>query len=107
MDPLWLQHALGPPRAYGSPLGSGVLRRRPEDFLVEEDLGFSPAGTGQHVLLRVCKREANTQWIARELAKIGRCRAMDVGYAGLKDRHAVAIQWFSVPQSAQSLDAWT
>jgi tRNA pseudouridine13 synthase len=32
---------------------------------------------------------------------------MDVGYAGLKDRRAVAVQWFTVPKSAQSLDAWT
>ena len=32
---------------------------------------------------------------------------MDVGYAGLKDRRAVAVQWFTVPKSAQSLDGWT
>lgn len=32
---------------------------------------------------------------------------MDVGFAGLKDRRAVAIQWFTVPRSAQSLEAWT
>jgi tRNA pseudouridine13 synthase len=106
VDPLWSQRALEPPRAFGITLGSGVLRAQPEDFIVEENLGFAPAGTGQHVLLRVRKRDANTQWVARELAKVCRCRAMDVGYAGLKDRRAVAIQWFSVPKSSQSLDAW-
>jgi tRNA pseudouridine13 synthase len=106
IDPLWLQHAYASPRAHGSALGRGVIRAQPEDFVVEENLGFAPAGTGQHVLLKVWKRDANTQWVARELAKIIRCRAMDVGYAGLKDRHAVAIQWFSVPRSSQSLDAW-
>jgi len=31
---------------------------------------------------------------------------MDVGYAGLKDRRAVAVQWFTVPKSAQSLEEW-
>jgi tRNA pseudouridine13 synthase len=31
---------------------------------------------------------------------------MDVGYAGLKDRHAVAVQWFSVPQSRLTLTHW-
>jgi tRNA pseudouridine13 synthase len=35
-----------------------------------------------------------------------RCRPADVGYAGLKDRRAVAIQWFTVPKSAQSIDTW-
>jgi tRNA pseudouridine13 synthase len=30
-----------------------------------------------------------------------------VGYAGLKDRHAVATQWFTVPQSRLSAEDWT
>src|SRR5882724_7209513 len=107
IDPLWVQEALQPPRAFGSALGSGVLRAQSDDFIVEEDLGFAPAGVGQHVLLKVRKRDANTQWVARELAKVCGCRPMDVGYAGLKDRRAVAVQWFTAPKSAQSLDGWT
>lgn len=98
--------ALDPPRAHGAPLCAGRLRAVPEDFIVEEQLGFEPAGTGQHVLLRVRKRDANTQWIARELARACGCRPNDVGYAGLKDRRAVATQWFTVPQSRLSLEDW-
>jgi tRNA pseudouridine13 synthase len=90
--------ALDPPRAHGAPLAVAVLRATPEDFVVEEDLGFAPAGSGQHVLLRVRKRNSNTQWVARELARLTGCRPGEVGYAGLKDRRAIAIQWFSVPQ---------
>jgi tRNA pseudouridine13 synthase len=90
--------ALAPPHAYGAPTGSGLLRAAPEDFVVEEDLGFAPAGSGQHLLLKVRKRNANTQWVARQLARICGCRAAEVGYAGLKDRHAIAVQWFSVPR---------
>jgi len=107
IDPLWAQQALTPLRAFGGALGSGVLRAQPEDFIVEEELGFAPAGTGQHVLLKVRKRDANTMWVARELAKVCGCGAMDVGLAGLKDRHAIAVQWFTVPKSSQSLEAWT
>src|SRR5712671_3225944 len=103
----WTVAAFEPPRALGTALCSGFLRAEPDDFVVEEDLGFAPAGTGQHVLLKVRKRHANTQWVARELAKVCRCRAMDVGFAGLKDRHAVAVQWFTVPMTTQPLDAWT
>ena len=66
----WAIAALEPPRAFGPALGSGLLRARSEDFIVEEDLGFAPAGMGQHVLLKVRKRDANTQWVARELAKV-------------------------------------
>lgn len=103
----WAAAALDPPRAFGAPLSIGLLRAQPDDFIVEEDLGFAPAGTGQHVLLKVRKRDANTQWVARELARVCRCRPMDVGFAGLKDRRAVAVQWFTVPKSPQSLEAWT
>lgn len=90
--------ALTPPRAHGWPLARAALRTQPEDFQVEEDLGFAPSGAGQHLLLRVRKRDANTLWVARQLAAAAGCRAGDVGYAGLKDRHAVAVQWFSVPR---------
>lgn len=98
--------ALEPPRVHGAPLSSGRLRAQPEDFLVEEHLGFPPAGAGPHVLLKVRKREANTQWVARQLASLCRCRPGDIGYAGLKDRHAVAVQWFTVPQSHLAPEEW-
>ncbi len=98
--------ALEPPRALGPRLCAARLRSEPEDFLVEEQLGFSPSGAGQHVLLKVRKRNANTQWVARELARHGGCRPHDVGYAGLKDRRAVAVQWFSVPQSPRGPADW-
>jgi tRNA pseudouridine13 synthase len=93
----WIDRAVAPPRAFGAPLGRGHLRVEPEDFVVEEDLGFAPSGAGSHVLLKVRKRNANTEWVARELARAAGCRQHDVGYAGLKDRHAVTTQWFTVP----------
>jgi tRNA pseudouridine13 synthase len=96
--------ALAPPRAHGAPVGAAQLRAVPEDFRVEEELGFAPAGSGAHVLLRVRKTNANTQWVARELARAAQCRPHEVGYAGMKDRRAVALQWFSVPQPRVSRD---
>ena len=96
--------ALAPPRAYGAPPASGLLRVEPEDFVVEEELGFAPAGSGTHLLLKVRKRNANTQWVARELARLAGCRPSEVGYAGLKDRRAVALQWYSVPRPRSAVD---
>lgn len=100
------QLALQPPRALEPPAGSARIRLEPEDFQVEEVLGFAPSGAGEHVLLRVRKRGANTQWVARELAAQGGVRVHDVGYAGLKDRHAVTTQWFSVPARRKAPAAW-
>jgi len=98
------QAALEPPRAHGALPAHGVLRAEPEDFVVEEDLGFAPAGSGAHLLLKVRKRNANTHWVARELARLTACRPNEVGFAGLKDRRAVALQWFSVPRPRACVD---
>jgi tRNA pseudouridine13 synthase len=95
--------ALEPPRVHAGARPAVPLRQEPEDFLVEEELGFAPAGEGTHQLLRVVKRDANTQWVARELARFAKCRPAEVGYAGLKDRRAVAVQWFSVPRPRAAL----
>jgi tRNA pseudouridine13 synthase len=83
------------PYAYGGPPLRGVLRAVPEDFFVEEDLGFAPDGAGEHVFVRVEKRGANTDWVARELANYAGLGSDAVSYAGLKDRHAVTRQTFS------------
>lgn len=93
----WVRAALELPRALGGAAGRARLRVEPEDFLVDEELGFAPSGAGPHALLRVRKRLANTEWVARELARAVRVRPFDVGYAGLKDRRAITTQWFSVP----------
>ena len=85
------------PHFLGAPDANGVIRSCPEDFIVEEIPRISPEGEGSHLWLWVEKRAANTDWVARELAKIAGCPHRDVGYAGLKDRHAVTRQWFSVP----------
>lgn len=102
----WLSAALDPPRAFGEPPAAGVVRARAEDFVVDEDLGFAPEGDGPHWLLRVRKRGANTEFVARNLAKHAGIRPVDVGFAGLKDRHAVATQWFSVARGKTSADDW-
>ncbi len=93
--------------AYGRPAVSGVLRSVPEDFVVDEDLGFAPDGDGDHVLLHVRKRDTNTEWLARELARFAGIAPVDVGFAGLKDRHAVTTQWFSLHLPGGAEPDWT
>lgn len=93
------------PCAHGGPAGTARLRASPEDFLVREWLGFDADGEGDHLLLKVRKRSANTMWIAKQLAKLGKIHPRDVGFAGLKDREAIAEQSFTVPaRSALGMD---
>ncbi|MGI9232542.1 MAG: tRNA pseudouridine(13) synthase TruD [Woeseiaceae bacterium] len=86
------------PRAHGDPLFSALIRSHPEDFEVSEELGFDLSGDGEHDYLFIEKTSANTQWVSRQLAMHAEVPAKDVGFAGLKDRHAVTRQWFSVPR---------
>lgn len=72
------------------------LRTDPEDFRVDEVLGFTPEGDGEHAFVQVRKRGCNTAWVARQLAQLAGVRVREVSYAGLKDRDAVTSQWFSV-----------
>lgn len=83
------------PPGRGSVAAAGTLRAAAEDFLVEEDLGFAPDGDGEHELLQIRKSNLNTLDVARVLARCAGLPVRDIGYCGLKDRRAVATQWFS------------
>jgi tRNA pseudouridine13 synthase len=94
------------PRVIGEPPVRGLMRARPEDFRVDEIPVFEPDGVGEHALLQVRKTSANTEWVARRLASHARVPVSSVGYAGLKDRHAVTTQWFSVQIGAKADPDW-
>jgi tRNA pseudouridine13 synthase len=95
------------PFACGGPPLRGILRTAPEDFVVDEDLGFAPDGGGEHVFVRVEKRGANTDWVARELARFVGVAPAAVSYSGLKDRHALTRQTFSLHLPGKSDPDWT
>jgi tRNA pseudouridine13 synthase len=72
------------------------FRSTAEDFFVEEIPSFQPTGEGEHLLLTVEKRGMNTAFAAKTLAAWAGIAEMGIGYAGMKDRHAVTRQRFSV-----------
>lgn len=94
------------PRSHGPVEASARVRSAPEDFRVEEVLGFVADGEGPHVLLQVEKSGANTRWVAAELARHAGVAPRDVGYAGLKDRQAVTIQHFTLPLGSKPEPDW-
>jgi tRNA pseudouridine13 synthase len=95
------------PTAFGSPPLQGRMRAQTADFQVDEVLGFEPSGEGQHALLLIRKNGLNTDDISRRLVRLSGCRPVDVGFSGLKDRHAVTTQWFSVALGAGEPPDWT
>ena len=89
------------PRAHPAQL-TGKIKTCPDDFQVTELSAFSPSGHGEHLWLWVEKQQANTEWAARQLARVCGVAARQVGYAGLKDRQAITRQWFSVQLPRQT-----
>lgn len=79
------------PLAYlcGKPTAKAKLKALPEHFQVNEVLGYSLTGSGEHLMVRIRKTGENTSFVANELAKACGVPSRAVSWAGLKDRHAL------------------
>lgn len=91
-----------------APQSSAIFKHEPADFQVTEILGFSPDedSKGQHHWLYIEKQGANTEFVARKIASYVDVPPKEVSYSGLKDRHAVTWQWFSVQLPATREVDW-
>jgi tRNA pseudouridine13 synthase len=92
--------------AHGRPPLQARLRSSPEDFVVEELPNVAPDGDGDHLWLEVRKRNTNTDWLAKELARFAGVNPVDVGYAGIKDRDAVTTQAFTIHLPGREAPDW-
>ena len=95
------------PRGYGPPPARATLSADPEDFKVTEIEKFLPEGEGTHAWLRIRKRGVNTEEVAAALARVAGVPRSAVGFAGMKDRLAIATQWFSVDLAGRAEPRWT
>lgn len=83
-------------RAHGASVLRAQIRSTPEDFRVDELDAFEASGSGEHLLLTIEKRGMNTAFAARCIARWAGVAESAIGQAGMKDRHAVTVQRFSV-----------
>lgn len=81
---------------YGKPTATAKLKAKPEHFIVKENLGYEFTGTGEHLMVKIRKTGENTMFVANELARYCGVKSKDIGWAGLKDRHAITEQWLSI-----------
>lgn len=78
-----------------APIG-GSIKVRHEDFLVDELPAYDPCGEGEHIYLYVEKMGLSTMQLVRILAKHFRVDERAIGYAGMKDKHAITRQVISI-----------
>jgi tRNA pseudouridine13 synthase len=92
--------------AFGGPCATGLFKQQPEDFRVDEIAGFDPEGEGDHVFLKIEKTSLTTNSVANLLRQFCDLQHRDVGYAGMKDKHAVTTQWFSLNMAGKPEPDW-
>ncbi|MDP5064069.1 MAG: tRNA pseudouridine(13) synthase TruD [Haliea sp.] len=85
---------------------SAVIRTLPGDFVVHEQLGFEPDGQGEHVFLHLEKTGLTTPDLLERVSALAGIPLRDIGYSGLKDRHAVTRQWVSVRMAGKPEPDW-
>ena len=73
-----------------------VFNTSARDFTVEEIPLYPFTGEGEHLVLQVRKKEMTTWEMLDVLSNHIGIRRRDMGYAGLKDKHAMTIQYISV-----------
>ena len=88
------------------PAIDAVIGPLPEDFVVDEVPLYAHSGAGEHLYVRVEKRGYTTPAMVRAVTRAAGVDERDVGYAGLKDKHAVTRQWLSLPSKARAPSAW-
>ena len=75
---------------------SGEIKTEPAHFVVEEIPLYEPLGEGQHMYVRLTREGWTTKALQERLVELFALREVDVGCAGLKDKHARVTQTFSL-----------
>jgi len=78
------------------PIQQATYKANTTDFIVNELLPLDFTGEGEHLWLHIEKSGMNTAYLAKLLSEWADIPLRDIGYSGLKDRHALTTQWFSL-----------
>ena len=84
------------PQPMQPPLKQATYKANTTDFIVNELLPLDFTNEGEHLWLHIEKSGMNTAYLAKLLSEWAEIPLRDVGYSGLKDRHALTTQWFSL-----------
>jgi tRNA pseudouridine13 synthase len=73
-----------------------VFNSSPRDFTVTEIPLYEFSGEGEHLILQVRKKDMTTWEMLDAISNHIGVRRRDIGYAGLKDKNAMTIQYISL-----------
>lgn len=77
------------------------FKQNKDDFVVTEIPLYEFSGEGEHIVIKFRKKDLTT-WDAVQIfsEQLG-CKSREIGYAGLKDKNAMTVQYISVPKSTE------
>ena len=78
------------------------FKQTPRDFVVEEIPLYEFSGEGEHLILFVRKKGLSTSEMIGQFARYLNIKNRDIGYAGLKDKHAMTKQYISIHKSHEA-----
>ena len=73
-----------------------IFNKNSRDFLVEEVPLYENSGEGEHLVLKVRKKDMTTWDMLQVMSEHLGVRVRDIGYAGLKDKDGMTIQSISM-----------
>ncbi len=72
------------------------FKQSPRDFVVEEIPLYDFSGEGEHLVMFVRKKSLSTMEMVGIFARFLGIKNRDIGYAGMKDKHAMTKQYISI-----------
>ena len=72
------------------------FKQNKDDFTVDEIPLYEFSGEGEHLILKVRKKDLSTWDMVNIISNHIGCKSRDIGYAGLKDKNAMTIQHISL-----------
>jgi len=81
-----------------SPIKSPIFNKNSQTFIVEEKPLYEFTNSGEWLILKIRKKDLTTYDLIKILSSATGIKSRDIGYAGLKDKHGMTIQYISVPK---------
>jgi tRNA pseudouridine13 synthase len=72
------------------------FKQSKDDFVVTEIPLYEFSGEGEHIIIKLRKKDLSTWDALQIIANTIGCKNRDIGYAGLKDKNALTIQHISI-----------
>ena len=72
------------------------------DFVVDEVSLYEFSGDGEHLVLKIRKKDTTTWDMLQKLSEVSGCKLRDFGYAGLKDKEGMTMQYISMPKKFEA-----